>query len=144
MPKVALNDATIADTTASGHISYERYEPIGYDSEGNPYYGWVGGYTTSATVKGKCIASSSRVFINGKNPILQGDRTSEDDQYSIPSGRYAGGAHTNATGSVTAGNTKNVFVGGKLIATEGSRVNTHAGSSTTVNGGVSSNVNIGG
>lgn len=143
MPKVALNDATIADTTAGGHISYERYEQTGTDSEGWPTHGWVGGYTTSATVKGKCIASSNRVFINGKNAVLQGDRTSEDDQYSIPDGRYSGGAHSGASGSVNVGNSKNVFIGGKSVAVEGSRVNTHAGTSTTINGGGSSNVNIG-
>lgn len=153
MAKVALHDSTISETTAPDHISYEKYEQVdtgggGSDSDGNPIpsypiYDWVD-YKTSATVKGKAVATVTNVNINGKAPVVMGDRTTEEDTYTLPSGGvYVSGAHSGDQGSVTVGNSSNVFINGKSVATNGSRVTTHAGGSSTINGGSSSTVNIG-
>ena len=159
MPKIALDGAAIADSVASGHIDYEVYKITGYtptypiyDDDGNyigtgggdPIWGWVGGYNTSATISGTCKSTVTNVKIEGKSPIVSGDRTSENDSYTLPEGRYVGGSHSNAQGSVTGGNSKNVFINGKSVSVNGSSVNTHAGTSTSINGGVSNSVNIGG
>lgn len=153
MAKIALSNATISNTTASGHITYKKYVQTGtggggVDSEGNsiptyPIYGWVN-YTTSATVSGNAVATVSNVKIQGVAPIVKGDRTTEKDTYTLPSGGvYVSGAHTSAQGSVTSGNSRNVFINGKSVAISGSSVSTHTGSSSTINGGTSSTVNIG-
>lgn len=147
MAGIATNGATIADSISNGHITYRVYEYQGSVPDGNggsiPIYGW-NTYTTHATVKGTCNASPSSVYINGKNAVLSGDRTTENDQYSIPAGEYVGGAHTGAAGSVTSGNSKNVFIGGKSVSVIGSTVSTHASSASSISSGGSSNVYIGG
>lgn len=153
MAKIALADSTISETTASNHIKYEKYEQVGTGGGGNdaygnpippyPIYDWVK-YDTSATVKGKAVATVTNVNINGKAPVVMGDRTTEEDTYTLPSGgSYVSGAHTSGQGSVTVGNSRNVFINGKSVAINGSRVTTHAGGSSTINGGLSSTVNIG-
>ena len=162
MALIALNDAKINQSTSSGHIKTERYIQTGTgggycnarDEDGNctsyaptyPIFNWVGGYSTSAKIDGTCTASSTQVFIQGKNPVLKGDKTKESDTYQLGSSeRYASGQHTNVTtGSVTGGNSNNVYVGGKLIAIAGSTITTHAGTSTTIGStGLSSTVYIG-
>jgi len=160
MAKIALAGATIAQSTASGHITYQKWEIVGYgdppciswDEDGNcdgygsppPKYDWVR-YTTDARINGTVKASVTNVAIQGKAPIVMGDSTTENDSYTLPSGGvYVSGQHTGATGSVTAGNSKNVYANGKLIAISGAAVQTHAGTSSTINGGVSSSVDIGG
>lgn len=158
MAKIALKDATIADSTAPDHITYsvEEYQGqtpeycvawnefgqcIRYDSD--PIYAPVN-KTTTATIKGKAVSTVTNVTIQGKAPIVQGDKTTENDTYSIPSGgSYVSGSHTNAQGSVTVGNSYNVFINGKSVAIENSTVTTHASTSSKINGGVSSTVTIG-
>ncbi|MFJ7982423.1 hypothetical protein ACIQ1D_19355 [Lysinibacillus xylanilyticus] len=158
MAKIALNDATISDTTASNHITYKTYDYMGqspsycvsWDSEGycngwdsDDIYEWVE-HQTSSTVKGKAVSTVTNVTIQGKAPIVAGDKTTEDDSYSLPSGgSYVSGAHNNAQGSVTSGNNNNVFINGKSVAIENSTVTTHAGTSSRINGGASSSVSIG-
>ncbi|SKB63833.1 hypothetical protein SAMN06295926_10525 [Lysinibacillus sp. AC-3] len=153
MAKIALKDATISDTTASNHIIYKVLEQVDtgggyYDQWGDyvptyPINDWVQ-YPTSATVKGKAVSTVSNVTIEGKAPIVQGDKTTENDSYSLPSGGvYVSGSHTNAQGSVTVGNSNNVFINGKSVATDNSTVTTHAGTSSKINGGASSTVTIG-
>lgn len=159
MAEVALNDATIAETTANNHITYESKDYIGESSpycvqwnpitgaciatNTDPMYDWKE-HKTSAKVKGKAIATVTNVKFNGKSPVVMGDKTTESDTYTIPSGgRYKSGAHTSAQGSVATGNNSKVFVNGKSVAINGSKVTTHAKSSSTINGGVSSTVKIG-
>ncbi|MEQ6356557.1 hypothetical protein ABNX05_18195 [Lysinibacillus sp. M3] len=158
MAKIALNDSTITDTTASDHITYKVYEYQGqtpdycvsWDNEGyctrwdsDDIYEWVD-HTTSATVKGKAVSTVTNVTIQGKAPIVQGDKTAENDSYNLPSGGvYVSGSHTSAQGSVTVGNSNNVFINGKSVATDSSTVTTHAGTSSKINGGTSSTVTIG-
>ena len=138
--KIILDGCKITQSTSSGHISIEKYVPIGFGE-----YGWVGGYTTSAKIDGTCKASTSNVFVNSKKVILKGDNTLESDSYTLSSDeRYVGGKHTNAQGSITGGNGNNVYVNGKLLAVTGATVSTHASNSTTVgNDIVSTNVNVG-
>lgn len=149
MPAVALNGATIAQSTVSSHVSY-NYQVYDSCKTTNSEGECVGGYwtysgTTSANINGTCTATSNQVFINGKNAVLMGDRTVENDTYVPVSGGYNyRGMHTGAQGSVTSGNTKNVFIGGKPVSVLSSTVRTHAGTNTTINGGQSSNVFIGG
>lgn len=147
MAGIALEGATTADVTAGNHIEYRAWEYKGDLPDGNggwtPDYGW-NYYNTNATVKGVSGSTAANVYINGKKPVLSGDRTTENDSYSIPSpsGEYVSGAHTNASGTVTSGNSRSVYINGKLVAVNGSSVSTHAGVNTTINQG-SSNVNIG-
>lgn len=159
MAKIALDGSNINQTTASGHIRYEMYEQTGtsptfcnrWDEDdncigwggGNPIYSWVS-YTTSAKVDGTAVGNVSNVRIEGKAPIVQGDKTKESDSYTLPSGgRYISGNHTNVSGSVTSGNSSNVYVNGKSVAIIGSNVSTHASTSTTIKDNGSTTVNIG-
>lgn len=149
--KIILDGCKITQSTNNGHISTEKYVKTssgGTDGNGNPYppsYDWVGGYSTSAKIDGTCKASTSNVFVNSKKVILKGDNTLESDSYTLASNeRYAGGKHTNAQGSVTGGNSNNVYVNGKLLAVTGATVTTHASNNTTVgNDIISTNVNVG-
>lgn len=159
MAKIALKDSTIKETTASNHITYRKYEQTGtggggcnsWDENGvctgysstYPIMGWVGGYTTSAKVKGKAVSTVTNVSIEGKAPIVKGDKTLESDTYTIPNGEYVSGSHTNAQGSITGGNSNNVYANGKLIAIKGSTITTHASTSSEIDGELSSTVNIG-
>lgn len=147
MAKVALDGAEFNESNASGHINTERYQRTGSTGHPDyfPTYGWVGGYTTSARVSGKAKAKQNQVFINNKNAVLNGDRTEENDTYTLGNNeRYSSGQHTNAQGSVTSGNSNNVYIGGVLVSVENSTVSTHANTSTTLKNGYSTNVFIGG
>lgn len=158
MAKIALDGAIMVQSTVANHINYRAYEQTGttprycveWDEDGScirreggdPIMEWVS-YQTSATINGTVESSVTNVKINGKAPIVVGDKTKENDTYSLPKGEYVSGQHTNAAGSVTAGNASNVFVNGKLIAINGASIATHAGTSSTISSGVSTTVNIG-
>lgn len=153
MAKIGLEGSATNDTIASNHINYRKYEQTGsypnYDQWGNyigstPTYGY-NNYQTNATVKGVAKSTVTNVKINGKSPIVVGDRITENDSYSLPSGgEYVSGAHTNTQGTVTVGNTKNVKANGKLIAVGGSSsVTTHASGTAQLSTGLSTTVNIG-
>lgn len=159
MAKITLEGAQIADSTVSNHIAYTKREQTGtgggqctaWDEYGMciayaptyPIYDDIE-YKTSAIVKGTAKSTVTNVSIEGKAPIINGDKTQENDNYTIPSGgTYKSGAHTNAQGSITSGNSNNVYCNGKLIAIEGSTVKTHANTNTTIKG-TSSTVTIGG
>ncbi|MFJ3387492.1 hypothetical protein [Lysinibacillus sp. NPDC086135] len=158
MANIALQDATIAESTANDHITYSIEEYQGktpdycvtwnqfgqcIDWDSKPIYKDVN-KQTSATVKGKAVSTVTNVTIQGKAPIVQGDKTTENDTYNIPSGgTYVSGSHNNAQGTVTVGNSRNVFINGKSVAIDGSTVTTHAGTSSKINGGTSSTVTIG-
>lgn len=78
------------------------------------------------------------VFIQGKNPVLVGDSTTESETYSLGSDeRYLSGQHSgaNAKGTVTTGNSKNVYIGGRLVCNDPTSVRTHAVAVTTISGG---------
>lgn len=159
MAKIALDGATITQTSSSGHITYRSYDYIResapyctrWDEDGDctstttdPIYEWVN-HTTSANINGTVTPTVTNVKINGKAPIVLGDKTKETDTYSLPSGGvYVSGQHTNAAGTVTVGNAKNVFINGKLVAIANAAVTTHAGTSSTIKDGLSTTVNIGG
>lgn len=160
MARIALSGATIAQSTASGHITYRRWEFTGryterwcafYDGDGHcvdwrggdPIYEWRT-YTTSANINGTVTAPARNVRVEGFSPVLEGDSTQESDTYTIPDGgEYVSGSHSSATGRVSRGNSRNVFINGVSVAVEGSSVTTHASTNTTINGGVSSTVHIG-
>lgn len=153
MAKVALDGANITESTSpSNHITYtyDYYDPCKYVGEN----GCIGGWSTttgrtSAKIVGTVTGAVSNVVVQGKRPIVVGDRTRETDIVPSPlpdNGYSPTGNHTNVTtGSVTGGNNKNVFINGKSVAVGGSTVRTHAGNNTSVGtSGLSSTVNIGG
>lgn len=144
MSKIALEGSTVADSVIQSHIYYRVYEYVGSDNNGDPIFAYRY-YYAPATVKGTTKSTVTNVKINGKSPIVQGDRTIENDTFNLPSnGEYVSGAHVNAQGTVTAGNSRNVYANGKLIAVGGnSSVQTHAGTNVAINGNLSTNVNIG-
>ena len=161
MAKIALEGTEFNQSVASGHINTERFiqtgtgggncnawnaqgQCVGYSST-YPIMNWVGGYTTNANINGRAKATTSQVFIEGKNAILKGDRTEENDTYTVGANeRYASGQHSNTQGSVTGSNSNNVYINGKLVAIGGSTVTTHANTTTALKEtGVSSTVHIG-
>ncbi|WPK11814.1 hypothetical protein R6U77_18270 [Lysinibacillus louembei] len=147
MARIALDGAEMNESTASGHISIQRYQRTGDSGYPDyiPYYNWVGGYSADAKVNGKANARQTQVFINGKNAVLNGDRTEENDTYTLGSNeRYSSGQHSNAAGTITNGNSSNVYIGGTLVSVENATVTTHANTSTTLKNNYSTNVNIGG
>lgn len=169
MAGVALNGAEIEQSIKSNHVSYDRYVYMKiqdgycreYDPEDptrcidyvEPVYSWVymGKYYTNAKINGTISASSS-VYVNGTPVVTVGSITNESWVADPPV--PAGGIDENITniqpgtfgsgqGSVTGGNSSNVYVNGKLLAMEGSEVTTHLGNTTTIKSG-SSNVFVGG
>ena len=156
MAKVALDGCNFVESTAPGHIQTERWQKVGnypgsWDEDGgyipgDPKYDWVGGYSVAAKINGTVKATTTNVFANGKKVVRQTDPTTETDTYSLGSNeRYASGAHTNAQGTVSQGNSRNVYINGQLVALQGSQVRTHANTTTTVGTSqLASNVFIGG
>lgn len=144
MAKIALNEANINRSTVSNHIYYRRWEQTGTDWEGYPTYGYRY-YYTSAIINGTTESSVTNVMIEGKRPVVQGNNTVESDSYSLPSGgEYVSGSHSNTrSGSVTSGNSRNVYINGKSVAIIGSNVQTHANTNTTIRDNGSTTVNIG-
>lgn len=161
MAKVALADSQITESTVADHITYRITEQDGWNPApctggyiDGVCQGW-GNSTpnmvtrtkkTSAKINGTCTATVTNVKFNSKAPIVKGDKTKETDTYSLPSGGNSeSGNHTNTTtGSVTGGNSKNVFVNGELVAISGSAITTHASNATTIGTtGLSTTVNIG-
>lgn len=164
MPGVALNGASVESSVKSGHVTYEiwryyPYECLGRDDYGNCLFPiparweYAGMGSTNARITTAPIqASTSGVYINGKTVVVVGDQATESwvadppvpsdtstTQYrNIRPGRSGSG-----TASVTFGNSKNVFINGKSVATIGSEVTTHLGNTTRITTG-SSNVFIGG
>ncbi|MGE7092058.1 PAAR domain-containing protein [Lysinibacillus sp. NPDC048646] len=158
MPEVSVKGNKIQNSTATGHIKVKK--PNEYTCEagymnGEFYSGyWSGGICygvltppssshsydyISATIEGQINEGSSNVFVNGKEAVYSGAKTSEKDTYSVPSGwSYDSGSHTSATGSVTGGSST-VFVNGKPLARKSDKVTTHGGSTPTISEG-SSNV----
>ncbi|MEC1179196.1 hypothetical protein P9B03_11935 [Metasolibacillus meyeri] len=174
MAKVALADVKIVQATATDHITYTKNEQTGttpptcpveymnpngtcgyYTDSGYWIDMWIIGtpiyqdvdYKTDAKIDGTVTATVTNVKINGQTPIVKGDKTKETDSYTIPGGgTYKNGKHENiTTGSVTGGNSKNVYVNGKLLAVADNEVTTHVSSVKTKIGtqGLSTNVNVG-
>lgn len=163
MAKIILDGCKINESTASGHINTERYIQVGtgggecngWDIFGNcistsptyPTKDWVGGYSINAKINGTVKSEITNVVIEGKKPIVKDSKTTESDTYTVGfEERYASGQHTNVTtGSITGGNSSNVYINGKLVSITGSTVKTHANTNTTIgNDKVSSTVTIGG
>ena len=160
MANIGLNGATLNQVVAVDHINIQKYEQVGTgggeclarDEFGNclyyaptyPLEEWVDA-KTDAKVDGTVKATVNKVFIQGKNAILNGDKTEEKDTYVLESNeRYVSGQHTNAQGTVTTGNSRNVFIGGKQVSTQPITVNTHvSGLTTTVKDGWATKVFIG-
>ena len=156
MAKVALDGCNFVESTAPGHIQTERYVrdgnyPGSWDEYGNyypgaPRYTWKGGYSVAAKINGTVKATTTNVFANGKKVTKQTDPTTEKDTYSLGSNeRYKSGAHSSAQGTVSQGNSRNVYINEQPVAIQGSQVKTHANTTTTVGTSqLASNVFIGG
>lgn len=133
MGAIARNGDEINSSTASDHIRTRKW--ISSPTEENPDDGYYDYRYISATVTGNIQSTSGSVYANGILVSTKGDATNESDSYSLPSGySYVSGSHSNTTGSIS-GSSSTVYIGGKPVARKGDSVTTHAGHSTTINGG---------
>lgn len=111
--------------------------------------GCSGGYdyptrSSSIRINGTLKGDSTKVYIGSKKVSVNGGGTTESDSWSQPSDYYSGvNLHSSSSGTISSGNSKGVYISGKLIAVKGSTVNTHEGVNTTIAEG-SSKVFIGG
>lgn len=134
MPEVAIKGAKIQNSMAPNHIQVRKLNPDTIP----PYSSYIYDYI-NATIEGEINEGSSNVFVNGKEVVFSGAKTTENDSYSLPDGwTYDSGAHTNTNGSVTNGS-PTVFVNGKPLGRKGDAIKTHAGSNAIITEG-SSNV----
>lgn len=152
MAGVTYNGSTIAESTKTGHVTYDIYtwQCIATDpaTGGCTAYGWVysGSGSTGAKINGS-VSSASTVYVNGQpiayvgsatnetwvaNPPVPSNTSTTEYRNILPS--TSGGGN----GSVTGGNLNNVYVGGLSIALIGSAITTHLASSTTINSGSNS------
>lgn len=165
---VAYNGSTVAQSTKSGHVTYEiwnwqvvrpgycaDYDEHGYCTDyREPVYDWVYGGTgnTNALITTSPVTSSSNVYVNGRPIATEGNQMSESwvanppvpsststTQYRNPTPGTSG----SGTGSITQGNSRNVYANGKSVADLNSTVTTHLGTNPKITSG-SSNVYIGG
>ncbi|CAH0122559.1 hypothetical protein PAE9249_05131 [Paenibacillus sp. CECT 9249] len=162
MAGVAYDGSTIAQSTKNGYVTYDIYswEPrycANRDEDGDCTE-WRGGYwyysgssSTGAHIRQTTIQSSSNVFVNGKSITTVGDSIYMSWEASPPvpsnssSREYRNvkpGHSGSTTGTVSVGNSSNVFANGKSVAQIGSTVTTGIGTSPTLTTG-SSNVFIG-
>lgn len=154
MPGVALNNATIQESSKSSYVSYtERYQygtgGGGTDANGDPIPTYplytTANYNSDAKITGKAVGSHN-VFADGISVITVGDSTQEQwianpAPYPHNGGSIIStspGTSGSGSGSVTAGS-PNVFVNGKALAYSGSGVSTHLGTNSSISSG-SSNV----
>ncbi|MEK4006327.1 hypothetical protein [Paenibacillus sp. FSL H3-0333] len=154
--KVAIDGSKITESTKEGHVTYsiENWEVAYYtgggnDSEGNaipviPHYDWVSGGSgnTGAKIVGT-VSCTNKMKVNGKSVAKIGDVTNETwEAYpAIPTStstkRYTATSPISGSGkgSITGGNSKNVKLNDKLVATVGSEVTTCLGNKTTIEDG---------
>lgn len=164
MPGVAFNGSTTAQSTKSGHVTYEIWDYvkvrdgdcISTDPDtgactrwGPDKYDWVFTTTgsTGALITGNGVTSSSNVFVNGKSAATVGDSVPDSWVASPPvppdsaTRQYRNvrpGTSGIGTGSVKIGSST-VFVNNKAITHIGSGVTTSLSTSTSITSG-SSNV----
>ncbi|MGV2886796.1 hypothetical protein [Paenibacillus taichungensis] len=147
MAGVAYNGSSVAQSTKGGHVTYniERYSPPTEDQSG--YWYGAGSGSTNAQISSSGVSSSSTVYVNSKAVTTVGDRDSETwvASPSVPSSsgstRYVDispGTSGSGQGTVSTGSST-VFVSGKAVASIGSTITTHLGTTTTITSG-SSNV----
>lgn len=152
MPGVALNNASIQETSKSNHVSYvERYksgeictswDDDGYCTNWEDVYSTTTHYT-NAKITGKVSSPNNKFFVNGVPMACVGDATHEQwIADPSPSPKNGGtiisiypGTSDSGQGSIASGNSKNVYLNGKLIAVQGSTVNTLLGTSSTITEG---------
>lgn len=152
MPGVALNNAPIQQVSKSNHVSYVEKYKIGETCTSRDQYGnctrWEDVYDTAthhsnAKITGNVSSPSNKFFVNGVPVACVGDPTTEQWVADpSPSPRLGGtiisispGTSGSGRGQITGGNSKRVFLNGKLIAVQGSTVNTHLGVPSTITQG---------
>lgn len=160
MPVTAFNGSTTAQSTKSGHVTYEIWDYVkvrdAYCANSDPVtgactnwipdkYDWVFTTTgsTGALITGNGVTSSSNVFVNGKSAATVGDTVPDSWVASPPvpsdsaTRQYRNvrpGTSGSGTGRVTVGSS-NVFVNGKPLAFVGSSVTTGLGTTTSISSG---------
>ncbi|WP_339236233.1 hypothetical protein MKX40_22220 [Paenibacillus sp. FSL R5-0517] len=121
-------------------MSYVERYIYGYDEDGHPEYTTTT-HTTGAKVTGTVALNSNKFKVNGISVACVGDPTQEQWVADpSPSPKNSGGSIISISpgtsgsgqGRITTGNGARVTLNGKLIAIEGSTVQTHLGTSTTV------------
>lgn len=152
MAYIALNNAAVQDSTKSNHVSYvERYKSgercTNRDQDGH-CTNWEDVYSnathnSNAKITGKVSSPSNKMFVNGVPVACMGDPTQEQwvadpTPYAHNGGSIISispGTSGSGQGSITTGNSKKVYLNGKLVAVQGSTVTTHLGTSTTISEG---------
>lgn len=150
MANVALQGSTITESSKSNYVSYvERYqtgsECVSRDEDGvctkyEPAYSNATWYS-NAKITGLVSDNSNRFKVNGVSVACVGDSTQEQWKADPTPYPHNGGSiistfpstSGSGQGSVTTGNSKKVYLNGKLIVVNGSQVTTHLGTSTTIN-----------
>lgn len=164
---VAYNGSTVAQSTKSGHVTYEiwswqvvdRYCCGGRDEYDNclgwcDIYDWVrtGTGSTNALITTNPVTSSSNVYVNGNPIATEGNQMSESWTASPPvpqtipeqvDYRPTSATSGNGTSEITFGNSRNVYANGKSVAHLNSIVKTHLETNPKITSG-SSNVFVGG
>lgn len=165
MAYVATHGSTIADSYRNGYVLYDIYdwERVGRtctrrDPETNECLNWRDDYdwvfnrtdSTSAKISGTVI-SSSNVCINDVPIAYQGCGTTESwvADPPVPSNtstrQYRNvrpASSGSGSGTVTSGNSSNVYVNGQSVAVVGSSVSTMLNTSSSITSG-DSGVHIG-
>lgn len=122
--------------TASNHISYTNKEYAGQGGGGTDYYGNPiptypeYDYPTrkaDATITGTTKSSVTNVTVQGKAPVVSvSGSAQETDTFTLPSTATTSGSgmHTNVNVTLT-GNSKNVYINGKLAVLASGTAQTH-------------------
>lgn len=153
MPGVALNNAPIQQVSKSNHVSYvEKYKVgetcVNQDQEGNctrweDVFDTVTHYS-NAKITGSVSSPNNKFFVNGVPVACVGDATQERweaDPTPAPQLNEGviisinPGTSGSGRGQITGGNTKNVYLNGKLIAVQGAAVKTHLDTPSTITQG---------
>lgn len=152
MAYIALNNAAIQQSTKSNHVTYtERYQSgercAARDEDGNclrwePVYSNAT-HNSNAKITGKVSSPNNKMFVNSVPVACIGDPTQEQwIADPTPYSHYGGsitsispGTSGSGKGTIATGNSKKVYLNGKLVAVQGSTVTTHLGTSTTISEG---------
>lgn len=153
MPAISTNTSKVTDSSKQNHVSYVERYISGYggggtDENGNPIPSYPiydnATWYSDAKITNSTVQSSGNVYANNKAVSTQGNQTQENWQADPAPYPHNGGTiisispGTSGSGSGTVGSgSGNIFINGKKVASVGTSVTTHLGTSTTIENGES-------